>query len=132
MIILVIIPSFLSVLINGIIVIHVRASSLRVQPQITTAHITGNHIIHQHPKINGRDIRLLTHMLFMFWIFIGGWGPIYAIIIVMDSIAISILTSRMLSILGDISLLCIVIELFAYNHKLRDYLRNLMFQCCGI
>ncbi len=94
--------------------------------------MTNNHIIHQQPKISHRDRHLLLHMVFMFCIFIGGWGPIYVVITIANYISISLVVIRTLSLLSETSLLCIVVELFVYNRKLRKYLKNIMFKCCGM
>jgi len=126
---IVIIPSLLCIIINGLIFIHVHASSHRVQPQNTTTQTINNNTIHQQSKINRRNIHLLRHMLFMFCMFIGGWGPIHIAAIIMNYININVLIMRILSIIAEISMLCNVVDLFVYNRKLRHYLKNIMLKC---
>ncbi|CAF1160428.1 unnamed protein product [Adineta ricciae] len=90
LILVVIIPSLSHVIINSIIVKYVRASSLRVRPEIRATQISminptnQNQPRAQHQtKISRRDVHLLRHMIFMFFIFVGGWMPIYVMTVVM-------------------------------------------------
>jgi hypothetical protein len=83
----------------------------------------------QEPKLSHRDFHLLRHMIIMFFVFILGWGPIYIISIIMTQVPVSLFVLKLLSLLAELSLLCDMIDLFLYSHKLRKYLQRLFLPC---
>ena len=110
----VIIPSFICLIIHLIIFKHIRSSRHRVQPSVATAN-------HDQTRLSRRDIHLLRHMIVMFVIFVGGWSPVYLypLIVVMRYPATIF---YILIILASLSLLFDVVNLFLYNHELRNYI----------
>ncbi len=117
------------IIINSIIFVYAHSSSRRIQPQITTPQPTGNNIIDQRLKLSHRDVRLLQHMIFMFCVFVGGWAPIHIVTILMTYMTIDVMVLRLLSILAELSLLCDILDLYIYNHEIRQYLKNIILKC---
>ena len=111
------IPSFICLLINALIYHYVRSSSRRVQAQINSGD-------NQQLKISRRDIFLLRHMVLMFCIFVGGWAPIYISAFLSYYIAFEIRVFSILIIWCELALLLDMIDLFLYNHELRNYLKH--------
>ena len=123
-----IIPLAISLVSNGLIFFHVRASSRRVQ----TASVPNEG--QQQPKISQRDLSLLRHMIIMFCITLGGWAPIpvYQVITHYRGFNRSILQT--LLVWYELALLVSVADLFLYNHELRRYMSDLCQRCwrkCG-
>ena len=118
---MVLVPSVIFVLSNGLIFFHVRASSRRVQ----TASIPNEG--QQQPKISQRDLSLLRHMILMFCITLGGRAPIpvYQLISCYRDLSQSILET--LLVWYELALLANIVDLFLYNHELRKYLVDLWF-----
>lgn len=83
------------------------------QPQTTTT-----------VKLSHREIRLLLHALFMFSIFIVGWAPVYLVISIDYSGSVSIFVYVMLALWSEISVALIIIDLFIYNHELKDIIKQ--------
>jgi hypothetical protein len=128
-----IIPLLLCVIINGLIITHVRASSRRIRPQIKIIQTPNNtNIIHQQITISHRDIHLLRNMFLMLCIFVCGYGPIHIAAIIINYISASVMVMRVLSFIAELSLLFNIISMFVYNHQLRDYLKHSMLKCFGI
>ena len=125
---IIVIPSLACLVINIIIFTHVYRSSLRVQPQNVTSLTTVGH--RQQPKIvSRRDIYLLRHMILMFSAFFIGWGPVYLIAVIMFQITLDPLILRFFSLLAEISLFCDIIDVYLYNHALRQYLQGMVLRC---
>ncbi|UJR17387.1 hypothetical protein I4U23_004282 [Adineta vaga] len=115
--IILILPSITMIFFNSMIFYSVHSSTRRVQtlPSSTSAISSVNHG-------RARDIYLVKHMLFMFVVFIAGWGPIYmysAIVGIQDINSSIIIT---LQILPVSSSFINIVDLFMYNHDLRRYL----------
>lgn len=128
-----IIPLLLCIIIDGLIITHVRASSRRIQPQIKIIQSPNNtNIIHQQTKISHRDIHLIRNMFLMLCIFVGGYGPIHITTIIINYIPVSVMVMRVLSFIAELSLLFNIISMFVYNHQLRDYLKHNVLKCFGI
>ena len=127
LIIILIVPISVCVVINTIIFKYVQSSSNRIQPgsQLATANDNNN----QQPKLNRRDIHLLRHMVIMFFVFVVGWAPIYITTVISTQITVNSLTFRILSLLTEISLLCDIIDLFLYSHKLQEYFQRILLPC---
>ncbi|UJR21680.1 hypothetical protein I4U23_024757 [Adineta vaga] len=119
---IVIIPALICLVINILIFQHVRSSTNRVQPSFTT----GNE--NQYLQINRRDLYLLRHMIISFCIFLGGWSPVYLYnVIVFEPSFVSIISSICV-LLAELSLLLDIIDLYLYNHELRRYFREKLYQ----
>jgi hypothetical protein len=89
-----------------------------------------NVIVDQQPaRISRRDIYLLRHAIFMFAMFIIGWTPIFSLVAIDYHGHVIPLVYTILEILAAISSLCCMLDLFFYNHELRQYLKNKLFQC---
>jgi len=124
----VILPILTNIVLNIFIFIHVRNSSRRIQPQTISALTSG--VNNQQPKISRRDISLLKQMIFMFIMFILGWAPTFIVHIadiIHDVNSVIVMASVFLS---DICLLSLVINLFACNHELTQFLFNTIRRCC--
>jgi hypothetical protein len=125
---IIVIPSVACLVINIIIFTHVYRSSRRVQPQNVTSSTTVSH--RQQPKIiSRRDVHLLRHMILMFSAFVIGWGPVYLIAVIMYPVTLDPLILRCFSLLAEISLFCDIIDLYLYNHALRQYLQGMIIRC---
>ena len=111
------IPSILCLILNLLIYKYARSSTRRVQPQ---RHSGEN----QQPKINRRDMFLLRHMILMFCIFVGGWAPVYIAIILSFHISIELRVFYTLTVLCEIAILIDTMNLYLYNHELRNYLKD--------
>jgi len=113
--IIVILPSIFSGIFNSLIFISVRSSTRRVHA--LTPAVNSNHQ-------NTRDIYLLKHMIFIFIIFIIGWAPIYIRSIIQLNNEVTLWFGQFLQLLPVISSLIIILDLFYYNHELRQYLKE--------
>ncbi len=113
---------FINIILNILIFVHVRTSTRRVQPQMTITNINGEN--NQQPRITRREIFLLKQMIFMFCVFIGGWTPVYSIVIISEYITVNQLIFHYSVIVGELAVLAIIINLFKCNHEIRQYLFN--------
>lgn len=116
------VPSLIITILNILIFAHVRASARRVQPQINPSATNPINYIHQPTLITRREILLLRQMIFTFVIFITGWAPVYFTIILSYVINVYPLIISACVILSQLCILTIIINLFIYNHELRQYL----------
>jgi hypothetical protein len=73
---------------------------------------------------NARDVHLLKHMLFISFIFIIGWAPIYIISVMELYINVPFWVDSLLKIFPVLSSLITIMDLFLYNHDLRQYLKE--------
>ena len=119
-----IIPCICILIINTVIIRHVRLSSRRVQPQTQTDRIMS---IKEH-KISRREMYLLRHLVFMFCVYNIGWAPLYLIPVIMYGKYIHMTIYLSVPILSELCLLCVIIDLFFYNHGVRKYLINLLLR----
>lgn len=118
----VLVPSAINTVFNVLIFMHVRASTRRVQPQTISAIASdGNK---QQQRISRRDISLLQQMILNFCIFTAGWTPVYFILIIDHYIEVDTLIVRYTTIVGGLAVLAIIINLFLYNHEIKEYLTN--------
>lgn len=126
LVVVIIIPLLTCIIVNGLIFRHVRASTLRVQPQsgISVTAITNG----QQAKLSRRDIHLLRHMVLMLIIFIIGWVPLYIVLIVVNPYFEAVLVNC-LTILAQITIFCDVLNLFIYNRLVSEFLRDLIWKC---
>ena len=114
----VLIPSFVYGIINLIIFKKVRSSTNRVQSTNATEHNERN------PPIPRRDLHLLRHLVVLFCIFIAGWGPVFTYTAIVTDIDFGSIIYIALFILAVLSIFCLIIDLFLYNHELRKYFRE--------
>jgi hypothetical protein len=121
------VPLSINILLSVLIFIHVRNSTRRVQPQTISTIENGNN--NQQPKISRREMLLLRQMIFMFSMFIGGWTPVYLILIITQYIYLDPLIFRYSVVFGELAVLAIIINLFLYNHELKEYLITKVRQC---
>ncbi|CAM4789098.1 unnamed protein product [Rotaria magnacalcarata] len=118
----VIFPSCVSLIANGIIFNLVHSSSRRILPH---REISSTSIINlRRRKLSHRDIYLLKHMIFMLVVYIGGWGPIYIVAVLNNQPYSSSTTQNLLFVLAEISTLCNIADLFLYHRAVRRYLLN--------
>jgi len=59
----------------------------------------------------------------MFCAFIGGWTPVYSIVIISEYITVNQLIFHYSVVVGELAVLAIIINLFKCNHEIRQYLR---------
>ncbi len=68
----VVILSLICVIIHTVIFNSIRLSTCCVQPRSQIIQTNSSNI--QRPKMNRRDAHLLRHMIFIFSLFVIGWG----------------------------------------------------------
>ena len=122
-IMVVVIPSLICLINNIIIFKYVHSITNRIHSQSTVSN--NNH----HQGINRRDLHLLRHMIIMFCIFVGEWSPIYLYTLIYFQYDVNSITFTILTLLAQLSLLLNIMNLFLYNHKLREYFQNRIFNC---
>ncbi len=112
-----------------------RSSSLRLQPQIfinriepASIRVSNRNHIHHRLRISRREIRLLKHIIYMFLMFVIGWGPFYTSMIFGHSMENSSFVYGFLCVWAQISLVCLIINMFIYNNVLRKYVVTKFFQ----
>ena len=73
-------------------------------------------------------MHLLKHMLFIFIVFLIGWTPVYVVSAAVSDGAISDWAVLLLQLMPVLSSLVNVVDLFLYNHDLRQYLKDQVFK----
>jgi hypothetical protein len=116
----VILPSILGVVFNTLIFIKVRSSTRRAHTVATTMPVNATYSKQQ----NARDVHLLKHMLFISVVFIIGWAPVYINAAVEIYIKVPYWIDSLLQIFPVLSSLINIVDLFLYNHDLRQYLKE--------
>ena len=119
-------PSAMNLSINAIIFYRVRSSSRYVNPE--TIGTRQAPVAHPAMQITRRDLYVLRHMIFMFILLIGGWAPVYTVSCLRLVLTLSTYVFPVSIVIGELCLLSIILNLFAYNKKLRQYLFSLIFQ----
>jgi hypothetical protein len=71
--------------------------------------------------LTNRDSRVLKHMIFMFSIYTAGWTPIYVCIVTKPQ-WFNFLIFDFMELMPQFSMLIDIVDLFIYNHRLRNYL----------
>jgi len=99
-----------------------------VSPQTISSQITTRGLQRQNSIHHG--VRLLVHTICMFVIFVIGWGPFHFAMIFLRGNSVGKRTSAILITWGLTNLYVVIICLFIYNTKLREYLKNKLFPCC--
>ncbi|CAF1270253.1 unnamed protein product [Rotaria sordida] len=121
------VPSFINIMLNIAIFIRVRSATRRVQPRTNNTSENSNRI--QQARISPREIFLLRQMIFIFLTFIIGWTPVYIVNIINPILHIHPIISQLSILLCEVSLLSIIINLFMWNHELRQYFFNKIRHC---
>ncbi len=116
------VPLIINTIFNGLIFKYVRASTRRVQPQISGINTNSNN--NQQPIISRREISLLKQMIFMFCAFIGGWAPACSVIIIQQFIILNPLYFQCSLKIFEIAMLAITINFFICDHEMKEYLIN--------
>ncbi|CAF1568837.1 unnamed protein product [Rotaria sp. Silwood1] len=128
LIFIVIVPSIVFLILNIFIYATVRSSSHRIQP--SSLSVMGNTSRNvQQERMSRRDIHLLRHMIIMFLIFIGGWTPLYALFAIQSQVLANPMLSKCFTIWCQLAFLCDIIDLYLYNHELRNYLKTMFCRC---
>ncbi|CAF1009328.1 unnamed protein product [Adineta steineri] len=125
--VVVIVPSIVNIIFNSLIFMSVRSSTRRINAlaTTTTTATTTKTSVTNTTHQDKRDIYLLKHIVFMFIVFISGWAPVYTFFIVVDfANPIGLWLTLLLQFLPALSLLISIIDLFLYNHELRQYLKD--------
>lgn len=121
LIIIVLLPSIVSLIANGIIFNHAWLSSRRVQLyMVITSRCT--YQVREQGRIRRRDIRLLKQIIMMFCVHILGWAPLYIASIINIRTYLSSVIYNIFFILAQISTLSNVFNLFLYHYEVREYL----------
>jgi hypothetical protein len=126
-IIVVIVPALITLILNLGIFKHAHSSSRRIQPQneSTVANVT----MGQQPRIKRRDIYLLRHTAFMFFVFVIGWSPIFLLVAIDYSGSVDRLVYTLLQVLAVLSSLACMLNLFFYNREVTRYIKDKLFKC---
>ena len=121
LIIIFIVPSILNAMLNSAIFRKVSLSSQRLISELKKSS--------SMEALNNRDVSLLKHMIFLHIIFVIGWAPIAFIPILELFITIPHSVALLLRVLPSISLLINIVDLYVYNHELRQYFREDFLKC---
>ena len=125
--VIVVSPAVISLIINLFIFARVRAASTRVQPQTASAQV--NHGNGTPMRMSRRNMRFLRQMIFIFCMFVGGWGPVYTIVIVDIFVPIPPLLVLCLVLLAGLCLFAGVINLFKSHREVQQYLWERVGHC---
>lgn len=127
-VIIVIIPALIFLLINIAIFTKVRSSSRRLVP---VQSVTENQSTNggQTSKFSRRDLHLLRHMVLMITVFVGGWAPLYLLLGMQSQFTIDPTLSACFTIWCELALLFNILDLYLYNHEVRNYLKSLLLRC---
>ena len=128
MVFIIVIPFTVFLVVNILIFINVRSSTRRIRPGPSTV-TENNPVSNGQRKISGRDLHLLRHIVIMLSIFLGGWAPLYVLLAKEDQFLINPILVSCLTIWCELALLCDIIDLYLYNHELRNYLKTFLLRC---
>jgi hypothetical protein len=73
---------------------------------------------------NARDIFLLKHISFIFVVFIVGWAPVYTLQLIEPTAQAPAWLLKTLQVPPVLTTIFVVVDLFIYNHELRQYLKE--------
>jgi len=124
---IVIFPSILIIIFNGLIYWTVTSSSRRVHA-ISTNQNGGVDPVARPNHQNARDIFLLKHMSFIFIVFIFGWSPVYILQAIELNSQTPVWLLKFLDVPPVLTSIIMVVDLFIYNHELRQYLKEKIFK----
>jgi hypothetical protein len=120
LLVIVILPSMLNGIFNLLIFLKVKLSTQR----LSTGTMEVSIIQSKRKCLNSRDVCLLKHMIFLHIVFVIGWAPITLLSIIEIYIKIPVLVYLFIRLLPPISLLIDILDLFLYNHELRQYFKE--------
>jgi hypothetical protein len=126
-VIAVVVPAIIILILNLLIFKHVRDSSRRIHAQNDTTSMTVT--MGQQPRTSRRDIFLLKHTIYIFGIFMMGWGPIFLLVAIDFSGHVAPLVYTLLELLSVTSSLSCILDLFLYNHELRKFIKDKFLRC---
>ena len=131
MVFIVLIPPSIILFINFLIFLFARSSTKRIQPQpfsvVTITQSVVNQV--QRSKMSRRDISLLKQMAYMFFIFVGGWGPVY-ISLNWEFINTTVpLLMPIFVVLAAFSSFIIITNLFVNDYEIRQWFREQFRRC---
>ena len=129
MVFIIVIPFTIFLIVNILIFINVHSSTRRLQPGVSTVTGSSPTTVAQR-KISGRDLHLLRHMVIMLSIFLGGWAPLYVLLSIQNQFLINPILTASFTIWCELALLCDIIDLYLYNHEVRNYLKTIFVRCC--
>lgn len=100
------------------IFIYARNSMRRVRTHDIAAINSGNS---QQLRISRRGLSLLKQILFIFTMFIVGWSSAFAINTITATSHVDDRIQMTCIYLSEIYLICLVINLFIFNHDVRQH-----------
>ena len=100
------------------ILLNVQASTRRIR----ALNSASNNQVQKHGNTHARDTYLLKHMLFIFIVTVIGWTPIYVLGLLENEDALFEWIPSIARILPVFSSLINILDLFWYNHELRQYI----------
>lgn len=112
-------------LLNLIIFLKVSLSSQRLisgDKSLSIESLNSKHL-------QNRDLALLKHIIFLHIIFVIGWAPIALTPIIELFVPIPQLVNLFVRLLPSISILISILDLYVYNHELRQYFQEQFFNC---
>ena len=116
-------PICINGLFNWMIFFRVRSSTRRIQALAEVNNSTPVHV----NDLSVRDIRLLKHIVFIFVVSVIGWTPIHVVSLTGQSDFYSQWFFFVFQLLPVFSSLVNVLDLFWFNHDLRQYLKEKCF-----
>ncbi len=122
LVLIVILPLIIIVVLNAIIFLKVRSSSRRIHTTALASTAAAD-----RRQQNVRDIHLLKHMLFMFVVFIMGWAPLYIYLLIVQNPNPYYWLYVVFQILAVFSVVIDILDLFLYNHDIRQYYGERLF-----
>jgi len=124
---IVIVPFIVFLVTNLLIYIHIRSSTFRVQSRVLS--VTENNMNNvRQAKISRRDVHLLRHMIVILLIFLGGWTQLYVLLSTQNRFLIDPIESACFTIWCQLAVLCDIIDLYLYNHEIRNYLKTIFLR----
>lgn len=131
MIFIIVIPFTIFLIVNIAIFINVHLSTHRIRPNRSTETENNPNPVTRR-KISSRDLHLLRHIIVMLTIFLGGWAPLYILLAKESQFLINPILLSCFSIWCELALLCDIIDLYLYNHEVRNYLKTNILRCFEI
>ena len=110
----IVIPTVIILGFNMSIFIYTRNSVRRVENHDINAGISQQ----QQFRINRRDISLIKQMIFIFTVFIIGWCPAFVINTITATSRVDDRIQMVCIYLSEICLICLMINLFVFNHDI--------------
>jgi hypothetical protein len=109
-----------SIFIHFVIILGIMNTLIFVYTYTSTRRTASAENTTRNVPLTNRDSRVLKHMIFMFLVYITGWTPIYFCIVFQPS-WFNFLIFDFMQLMPQLSMLIDIINLFIYNHELRNY-----------